>query len=71
MVDSNGIVNMVRCHACTQIEKEMLLVPKCDSLYAKRHKCEIASPNRLAWCNTTYLQNHYMQIVNIFFAIWE
>jgi hypothetical protein len=33
MVDSNGIVNMLRCHVCTQIEKEMLLVPKFDSLY--------------------------------------
>lgn len=57
---------MVRYHICMQIEKEMLLVPKFDSFYAKRHKCEIASPNCLAWCNTTYLQNHNMQKV-IFF----
>jgi hypothetical protein len=58
---------MVRCHVCTQIEKEMLLVPEFDNLYAKRHKCEIASPNCLAWCNTTYLQNHNMQKM-IFFG---
>jgi len=41
MINSNGIVNMVRCHVSTQIEKEMLLVPEFDSFYAKRHKCEI------------------------------
>ncbi len=66
MVDSNGIVNMVRCHVCTQIEKEMSLVPEFDSLHAKRHKFKIASLNCLAWCNIN-LQNHNMQKVNIFF----